>query len=122
MTGDHFMATLCRLDVFLLFTFLNIISNSRFIGTNIDVNEVSSSLNIDNAMAFEQDDAGTKAMFRKERRSRKAYYARIEEANMEMNACMAAPSAAEMSEEVIEELYEKRLERRKNANKGYFNV
>lgn len=73
-------------------------------------------------MAFEQDDAGTKAMFRKERRSRKAYYARIEEANMEMNACMAAPSAAEMSEEVIEELYEKRLERRKNANKGYFNV
>ena len=29
MTGDHFMATLCRLDVFLLFTFLNIISNSR---------------------------------------------------------------------------------------------
>ena len=30
MTGDHFMATLCRLDVFLLFTFLNIISNSRY--------------------------------------------------------------------------------------------
>ena len=29
MTGDHFMVTLCRLDVFLLFTFLNIISNSR---------------------------------------------------------------------------------------------
>ena len=29
MTGDHFVATLCRLDVFLLFTFLNIISNSR---------------------------------------------------------------------------------------------
>ena len=24
------MATLCRLDVFLLFTFLNIISNSRY--------------------------------------------------------------------------------------------
>lgn len=96
--------------------------NFNFIGTNIDVNEVSSSLNIDNAMAFEQDDAGTKAMFRKERRSRKAYYARIEEANMEMNACMAAPSAAEMSEEEIKELCEKRLERRKNANKGYFNV
>lgn len=26
------MATLCRLDVFLLFTFLNIISNSRYNG------------------------------------------------------------------------------------------
>ena len=34
MTGDHFMATLCRLDVFLLFTFLNIISNSRIEASN----------------------------------------------------------------------------------------
>ena len=37
MTGDHFMAPLCRLDVFLLFTFLNIISNSRKKGNDIIV-------------------------------------------------------------------------------------
>ena len=36
MTGDHFMA-LCRLDVFLLFTFLNIISNSRYNYSNGDL-------------------------------------------------------------------------------------
>ena len=35
MTGDHFVATLCRLDVFLLFTFLNIISNSRYTITQV---------------------------------------------------------------------------------------
>lgn len=96
--------------------------NFNFIGANIDVNQVSSSLNIDNAMAFEQDEAGTTEMFEKERRSREAYYSRMEEANMEFSACMATPYAAEMSEEEIEYLKKKRLERRKNASKGFFNL
>ncbi len=94
--------------------------NFNFIGANIDVNEVSRSLNIDNAMAFEQDDAGIQEMFAKERRSREAYYSRLQEADAEMNYCMAAPSACEMSEDEIVELKKRRLERRKNANKGYF--
>ncbi len=94
--------------------------NFNFIGANIDVDQVSRSLNIDNAMAFEQDDAGTKAMFEKERRSREAYYSRMEEANTYFNACMADPKACEMSEEDIEKLRKERLERRKNANKDYF--
>ena len=96
--------------------------NFNFIGANIDVSRVSRSLNIDNAMEFKQDEAGTAEMFEKERRSREAYYSRMEEANIEYNACMAAPAAAEMSEEDMEELRKKRLERRKNANKGYFDV
>ncbi len=96
--------------------------NFNFIGANIDVSRVSRSLNIDNAMEFKQDEAGTAEMFEKERRSREAYYSRMEEANMEYNACMAAAAAAEMSEEDMEELCKKRLERRKNASKGYFDV
>ncbi len=95
--------------------------NFNFIGANIDVEKVSHSLNIDNAMAFEQDEAGTTQMFERERRSREAYYSRMEEANMEYRACMSAPAARAMSKEEIDELRKKLLERRKDANKGYFD-
>ncbi len=95
--------------------------NFNFIGANIDVESVSRSLNIDNAMAFEQDEAGTTQMFERERRSREAYYSRMEEANVEYNACMSAPGAVCLSEEKVEELRKKRLQRRKDANKGYFD-
>lgn len=37
----------------------------NFIGANIDVEEVSSKLNIDNAMSWTNDEEGTKKMFRK---------------------------------------------------------
>ncbi len=94
--------------------------NFNFIGANIDVTEVSMSLNIDNAMAFEQDEAGTAEMFAKERRSREAYYSRMEDANMEYNSRLAEPSGAMMSAEEKEELRKKRLENRKKASKGYF--
>lgn len=95
--------------------------NFNFIGANIDVNEVSRSLNIDNAMAFEQDEEGTQAMFAKERRSREAYYNRLQEADAEMNYSMALPTACDMDEGEIDELKKKRLERRKNANNNYFD-
>ncbi len=96
--------------------------NFNFIGANIDVEKVSHSLNIENAMAFDQDEAGTAKMFARERRSREAYYSRMEEANREFNACMAAPTACDMSEEEVEELRKARLERRKDASEGYFDA
>ncbi len=95
--------------------------NFNFIGANIDVDEVSQSLNIDNAMAFEQDEEGTAEMFEKERNSRMAYYNRVEEANSEFNSCIASPMAADLSEEDLASLKKKRLERRKKASKGYFD-
>ncbi len=94
--------------------------NFNFIGANIDVDKVSRSLNIENALAFEQDEAGTAKMFARERRSREAYYSRMEEANADFNACMSASVACEMSEDDMEKLRKERLERRKKANKGYF--
>ncbi len=95
--------------------------NFNFIGANIDVDMVSHSLNIDNAMSFQQDEKGTKEMFEKERRSREAYYSRVEEANIEYRACMEAPMADNMSPEEVEKLRKERLERRKKAGKDYFN-
>lgn len=48
----------------------------NFIGANIDVQATASSLNIDNALEFQQDEAGTKAMFEKESRSRMGWMER----------------------------------------------
>ncbi len=52
--------------------------NFNFIGANIDVEKTAASFNIDNALEFEQDEAGTNAMFARERRGRMAYYDRME--------------------------------------------
>lgn len=61
----------------------------NFIGANIDVKGTAASLNIDNALEFQQDEVGTQAMFARERSSRMAYYGRT-------SAVMAdcAPGAA----------------------------
>lgn len=61
----------------------------NFIGANIDVKGTAASLNIDNALEFQQDEDGTEAMFARERSSRMAYYGRT-------SAVMAecAPNAA----------------------------
>lgn len=97
--------------------------NFNFIGANIDVDQVSRSLHIDNAMSFIQDEAGTEAMFERELHCRGEYYDRMEEANAEFRqAYMASPMSRKMSKEDIEKLRKERLERRKNASKGYFDV
>ncbi len=95
--------------------------NFNFIGANIDVDRVSHSLNIDNAMSFQQDEEGTKEMFEEERRSREAYYSRLEDANMDFRVCMDSAMPGCMSDKDIEKLRKERLERRKDAGKGYFN-
>ena len=60
-----------------------------YIGANQDAVSVAMTINITNAMNFVQDDAGTKAMFEKERRSRERYF----EANA-MCCEMASPMMA----------------------------
>ena len=65
--------------------------NFAYIGTNQDVEAVSASLNIDNHIAFEDDDAGMKAAWEKERKAKMSMYGR-----MSMAApCMAGMGAAE---------------------------
>ncbi len=91
--------------------------NFNFIGANIDVNRVSQSLNIDNAMEFQQSEEGTRAMFEHERRSRARYYERYERANESIRRSMAAP----MSAEEREALYEMRTQSRMEASEGYFD-
>lgn len=51
----------------------------NFIGANIDVEKVSKSLHIDNSLAFDQDEEGTKVMFERERHARSRYYSRMGE-------------------------------------------
>lgn len=51
--------------------------NFNFIGTNIDVEKVSRSMNIDNAMAFDQTCEGTHAMFTRETSSRRRWFSRV---------------------------------------------
>lgn len=77
----------------------------NFIGANIDVIATSARYKIDNAMEFKQDDAGTKAMFAKERKSRMKYYERLDAVN---NQCY---NASEVS----------RSEMLKDAARGYFD-
>ncbi len=83
----------------------------NLIGANIDVQGTAASLNIDNALEFQQDEAGTQAMFAHERSSRMAYYSRTSEV---MADC--APSAAR-SEADRRGL----LERLKGAAADYFD-
>lgn len=62
-----------------------------YIGANQDAVEVARTMNISNALNFVQDDAGTKEMFRRERKSRERYFA--------ATACcdsMPAPLAMEL--------------------------
>lgn len=63
--------------------------NFNFIGANIDVVETAQRYCIDNALEFQQDDAGTEEMFLHERNSRMRYYDRMNEVQV---CCMAAPS------------------------------
>lgn len=51
--------------------------NFAYIGTNQDVEATAASLNIDNTMAFEDDDAGMRMAWEKERKSKMAMYSRI---------------------------------------------
>lgn len=66
-----------------------------YIGANQDAVEVARTMNISNALNFVQDDAGTKEMFRRERKSRERYF--------EATACceaMAAPMAMEFKRQM----------------------
>ena len=67
--------------------------NFNFIGANIDVEAVSRSLNIDNAMAFEQSCDGTEAMFQKENSCRGRWFERVSK------VMRNAPSGQPCSEE-----------------------
>ncbi len=61
--------------------------NFAYIGTNQDVEAVSASLNIDNHMLFEDDDAGMREAWVKERKARMSMYGRMS---------MEAPAMASM--------------------------
>lgn len=61
--------------------------NFAYIGTNQDVQATSASLSIDNHMAFEDDDAGMREAWAKERKSRTMMYSRISE-NFEATSAM----------------------------------
>ena len=63
--------------------------NFAYIGTNQDVEAVSASLNIDNHMSFEDDDAGMKAAWEKERKAKMMMYGRLS-----MEAEIARPMGA----------------------------
>lgn len=78
--------------------------NFNFIGANIDVEKVSRDMHIDNAMAFEQTNEGTNAMFEKERSCRRDWCKRVDESI----GCLDGDSD--------EDLY-KAL---RKASKGYF--
>ena len=82
----------------------------NFIGANIDVKGTAASLNIDNALEFQQDEAGTQAMFASELNSRMAYYGRANEAITE-----CAPDCADSEEE-----RSNRWKRLREAAAGYF--
>lgn len=55
-----------------------------YIGANQDVEAVATSMSIDNHLAFEEDEEGTKAMFARECRSRKKFFGKIAQ-NMPMS-------------------------------------
>ncbi len=89
-----------------------------FIGANIDVNRVSQHMHIDNAMAFQQDDKGTREMWEKERRSRMRYYGRMHTLQAEENVY-----AASLDEEEDAATRSMRImERKSMAARDYFEV
>lgn len=55
-----------------------------YIGANQDVEAVAESMSIENCLAFEADDASTKAMFVKENKSRRRFFGRISNSNGKM--------------------------------------
>ena len=63
--------------------------NFAYIGTNQDVEATSASLSIDNHISFEDDDAGMRAAWEKERKAKMSVYGRIS-----MEAELMAPMAA----------------------------
>ena len=64
--------------------------NFAYIGTNQDVEATAASLNIDNHMSFEDDDAGMRAAWEKERKAKMMMYSRFE---MEAEAVAPMPAA-----------------------------
>lgn len=87
--------------------------NFNFIGANINVKATAASYNIDNSLEFQQDDAGTREMFRRERKSRMRYYQKVEEVNECMSYMMDSGdlnAPTETKEEML-----------KKASEGYFN-
>lgn len=66
----------------------------NFIGANIDVEATAQSLNIDNAMEFEQSIEGTERMFRRESSSRLGWLRRVSSCLEKMD--MEAPTNNEM--------------------------
>lgn len=87
----------------------------NFIGANIDVMKTASTLNIDNAMEFDQNDEGTRMMFAKERSSRMAWSQRTSEV---MECCASDNDADYLSSTEKKKRF---VERQKKANKDYFN-
>ena len=87
--------------------------NFNFIGANIDVESVAKQYEIDNYMAFKQDDEGMKQMWAKEKASRMAYNESLDSIFSEL----ASPESV-LSVEALKELKKKRL---KECSKGYFD-
>ena len=79
--------------------------NFNFIGANIDVEEISRHINIDNAMSFDQTCDGTSAMFAKESSCKRSWLNRISQ-------CLMARNTTEDAETLTESL--------KEASKGYY--
>ena len=61
--------------------------NFAYIGTNQDVEATSASLSIDNSMSFVDDEAGMKAAWEKERKSKMMRYAMYERERFETASC-----------------------------------
>ena len=78
--------------------------NFNFIGANIDVERTARSLNIDNAMAFKQDDAGTKMAFARLAKGQAKLSKRMSDIMMDRDCC-----------------YEARIEKLKKDEKTFFN-
>lgn len=68
-----------------------------YIGANQDAVEVAKSMNIHNALNFDQDVEGTKKMFAKENQCRSRLYDAIE------SACMISPTAKRQLTDIMED-------------------
>lgn len=81
--------------------------NFNFIGANIDVIKTAAAFNIDNHMKFSADEKGTKEMWEKERRAKKAFNERMQQVEM---TCLC---------EHVDE--KERLRRLKDAAMNYYD-
>lgn len=84
--------------------------NFNFIGANINVQEVSRNINIDNTMSFDQTCEGTTAMFARERRCKYNWFGKISECLMDMNSDTNSDTNHETLSESLKE-----------ASKDYYN-